>query len=164
MPLSFTSCLLLLASLPLYLSFPADVCGRGRCFFNRSIQWAYSWICSCMWSITSTIWKRCATLDSHFRRFKAFAMTHHLLQKSKDGNPVGNHSCIHRNPRQFTWCSFNLIDKFPKSKFSQLTHCRHFQLNLVQIPWYSLLDSLQYTWNLTHIIVKWLTFSVISMI
>ena len=32
------------------------------------------------------------------------------------------------------------------------------------IAWYSPLDSPQYTWNLTYIIIKWLTFSIISTI
>lgn len=84
MPLSFTSFLLLLALLSLFpynhLSFPANVCGRGRSFFNRTIQLAYGCICSCMWSITFTIWKHGVTLDRHFQWVKPIVMTHHLIR------------------------------------------------------------------------------------
>ena len=104
MSLSFTSFLLLLALLLLlpynYLSFPTNVCGRGRSFFDWTIQLAYAW------PITSS-------------------------KISKYGNLVGNRPRIHRNPRQFTWCRFNLNNEIPRSQFSQLTHSRYFRHNLV---------------------------------
>ena len=83
-----------------YLSFPTNVCGRGRSFFDWTIQLAYAW------PITSS-------------------------KISKYGNLVGNRPRIHRNPRQFTWCRFNLNNEIPRSQFSQLTHSRYFRHNLV---------------------------------
>ena len=71
---------------------------------------------------------------------------------------VGNRSRIHRNPRQFTWFSFIHNNESQSQSFrNSLTH-RYFRHNLVWIAWSSPLDSLQYTWNLTHIIIKWLTY------
>ena len=86
MPFSFTSCLLL----P-FLPFPPNFCGHGRCFFNRTIQWALQWVaCTCMWSITFTMCKCCATLNSRFWQVNAITINPHLVKKKSKYESVLN--------------------------------------------------------------------------
>ena len=81
------------------------------------------------------------------------------------GTRVGNHPRIHRNPGQFTWRRFNHNNESQSHNFRNSPTHRYFQHNkLLLIAWSSPFDSPQYAWNLTHIIIKWLTFSIISTI
>ena len=95
--------------------------------------------------VNSLAWLNSATLKSIFQNF----LRH-----------VGNWPRIHRNPRQFTWCSFiHSNESQSRSFLNSLTH-RYIRHNkLVLIAWYCRLP--QYTWNLTYVIIKWLTFSSI---
>ena len=79
---------------------------------------------------------------------------------------VGNPGpLIHRNLWQFTWCSFIHNNESQSHSFrNSLTH-RYFRQNkLGLIVWSSPFDLPQHTWNLTCIIIKWLTFKIISTI
>ena len=89
-PPSLTSRLFLLTLLRLFSSvfLLSPMSGCGRSFFNRTIHWDFGYICSCIWNTTFTICKRCATLNSHFRRVNAIAMTHHLVKKIEIWKPV----------------------------------------------------------------------------
>ena len=95
--------------------------------------------------VNSLAWLNSATLKSIFQNF----LRH-----------VRNWPRIHRNPRQFTWCSFiHSNESQSRSFLNSLTH-RYIRYNkLVLIAWYSRLP--QYTWNLTYVIIKRLTFSSI---
>ena len=78
---------------------------------------------------------------------------------------VGNSPSIHRNPRQFTWCSFiHSTESQSHSFLNSLTH-RYFRRNKLVFDSEIVSPRLpQYTWNLTYVIIKWLTFSIISTI
>ena len=80
---------------------------------------------------------------------------------------VRNRPRIHRIPRQFIWCSFIHSNESQSHSFCYSLTRRYFSHNTWSwflIAWYSPLDSTQYTRNLTYIIIKWLTFSIISTI
>ena len=72
-------------------SFPPNFCVHGRCFFNRTIQWALQWVaCSRIWSITFTMCKCCATLNSHFWQVNTIAINPHLVKKKSKYESVLN--------------------------------------------------------------------------
>ena len=74
------------------------------------------------------------------------------ISRKRSNQPVGNRPRIHRNPRQFTWCSFSWFTVTNPKVIVFATHSVTYIFGTTSwflTEWSSPFGYTQYTWNLT---------------